>query len=201
MTATKTDHAGARRVGLFGGTFDPVHTGHLVIAESVRELARLDIVIFIPSAVPPHKHYDLMFPAVERYEMLRAAVASNPCFTVSDIELRRSGPSFTIDTIREMKTHYPGDTELFFIVGRDNLYEIEQWKDPQAIVEECTILAADRDCHSGHAIPSWLEERITTVASPLVNISSTDIRQRIAEQRSIRYLVPDSVCDMIPSSR
>ncbi|MFC1490951.1 nicotinate-nucleotide adenylyltransferase [Candidatus Latescibacterota bacterium] len=133
----------AKKIGIFGGTFDPVHNGHIIIAEKVREHAGLDIIIFIPSANPPHKHHILMFSPQKRYEMLKDAISGNPRFIISDIEIKRGGTSYTIDTLYGIKKELPRDAELFFIVGKDNLYEIELWKNPQEIIDECTILVAE----------------------------------------------------------
>ena len=113
-----------KKIGLFGGTFDPVHTGHLIIAETLREKASLNDVIFIPSAQPPHKHQELMFDAEQRFTMLKDAIKDNPGFLVSDIEMKREGPSYTIDTLREFKAKVSPAVELFFIVGKDNLYDV-----------------------------------------------------------------------------
>jgi len=190
-----------KRVGLFGGTFDPVHQGHLIIAEFLREKASLNRIVFVPSAHPPHKYSEQMFDAPRRYAMLEKAVSGNPCFFVSDIEMKRGGPSYTIDTIREMKASLGEETEILFIVGRDNLGEIETWKEPQRIVSECRLLVADRICDSPFDIPGWLKGQFELVKSPLIQISSTDIRRRILEGRSIRYLVPDAILNMIESSR
>ena len=186
-----------KKIGLFGGTFDPVHNGHLIIAESIREQAGLDIVIFIPSANPPHKHHELMFNAEQRFRMLSDAVRNNPGFSISDIEMQREGPSFTIDTIREIKAGLSPETQLSFIVGKDNLYELQTWKETKAILEECTVLAADRICEKKLDIPDWLSSKVIFVKVPLIEISSSEIRKRIGEGKSIRYFVPDSVADMI----
>ena len=186
-----------KRIGLFGGTFDPVHTGHLIIAETVCEQANLDVVMFIPSANPPHKNRELMFDADQRFRMLSEAIKDNPNFIVSDIEMQREGPSFTIDTIRKIKDDLPPETELSFVVGRDNLYEMETWKETEAILEECTILVADRICGKKGDIPDWLKKKVVFVKVPLIEISSSEIRKRIREGKSIRYLVPDVVADMI----
>jgi len=188
-----------KRIGLFGGTFDPVHNGHLIIAESVREQQELDEVIFIPSASPPHKHHILMFGAEERFRLLAESVRDNPYFSVSDIEMRRKGPSFTIDTIREIRAGLGAGTELFFILGRDNLYELETWKETTSILDECTILVANRIWASERPIPGWLESRVVTVTVPLIAISSSDVRTRIREGKSVRYLVPEPVLDAIKS--
>ena len=186
-----------KKIGLFGGTFDPIHQGHLIIAEEVRRQAGLDMVLFIPSARPPHKHYDLMFTSRERYDMIDKAIENNPFFRVSDIEMKRDVPSFTIDTLREIKTQVSGGTDLYFIVGKDNLYDIQLWKDPRSIVKECTVLVADRLCERTDAIPPWLEEKVQLVHMPIIDISSTEIRRRISANESIRYIVPEGVVGMI----
>ena len=182
-----------KKIGLFGGTFDPVHIGHLIIAETVLEQSGLDMVMFIPSARPPHKHHELMFTAHQRLKMLSEAIKDNPNLVVSDIEMKREGPSYTIDTIREIKAALPSGTELSFIVGKDNLYEMETWKDPHAIIEECTILVADRICEKKCDIPDWLKTKVKMVNVPLIEISSSEIRNRIREGKSIRYMVPEVV--------
>ncbi|MCD6308451.1 MAG: nicotinate-nucleotide adenylyltransferase [Candidatus Latescibacteria bacterium] len=189
----------ARRIGIFGGTFDPVHNGHLIIAAALHERAGLDTVLFVPSARPPHKGSDIRFSAEERLHMLMLAVEGDPRFSISDIELRREGPSYTIDTIREIKRSLDNDTDVLFIVGMDNLYEIGMWKDPKGIVDECRILAARRVCDADGDVPEWLMRRVTVVDAPLVEISSSDIRKRLREGRSIRYLVPGVVRKAIES--
>jgi len=186
-----------KQIGLFGGTFDPVHVGHLIIAQSVLEQLSLDTVLFIPSAHPPHKRADIMFSPEERFSMLARAVQGNPHFRVSDIEMNRRGPSYTIDTIRQIKSTMSGDTALSFIIGRDNLFEISTWKEPRAIIGECRIIVADRPVGAADPIPDWLVDSIVLVRVPLIEISSSDIRARIRTGRSIRYLVPDAVLDMI----
>ncbi len=182
-----------KKIGLFGGTFDPVHIGHLIIADSVRELKNLDTVIFIPSASPPHKSRDIFFTADERYRMLFAAVQDDPGFIVSDVEMKRGGISFTIDTIREIKASLPAETELSFILGMDNLYELTTWKDLHEIVHECRLLVAKRVCNKSGEIPEWLEKNCEMIDVPLIGISSSDIRRRISKGKSIRHLVPDAV--------
>jgi nicotinate-nucleotide adenylyltransferase len=185
------------RIGLFGGTFDPVHHGHLIIAQAASEHLELDRMMFIPSARPPHKGQDVMFTPDERFRFLTLAVAGNPLFTVSDIEMQRRGPSYTIDTIRELKTALSPDTECFFLVGMDNLYEMETWKDPRGILDACTVAAAGRACGSERTVPYWIAGRVKRIPTPVIDISSSFIRTRIREGRSIRYLVPDAVADEI----
>lgn len=187
-----------KHVGLFGGTFDPVHIGHIIIADLVADSARLDTVVFIPSARPPHKGAsELMFTAEQRFSMLEQSVSGDPRFIVSDIEMRRTGPSFTIDTIREMKQSLPPDTDIRFIVGMDNLYEISMWKSPREIIRECPIIAARRDCDAKGVLPDWLMEHVEIVDVPLIGVSSSDIRRRIQEGSSIRYLVPGPVLEAV----
>lgn len=191
-----------KKIGLFGGTFDPVHIGHIIIAELVAESINLDSVVFIPSARPPHKgSNDIMFTAEERLYLLSLATDNNPRFSVSDIELRREGPSYTIDTIRQMKASLPPSSEICFIVGIDNLYEMKYWKAPKEILEECRLIAAKRVCDSTGIIPAWVLERVEIVDVPLIGVSSTDIRQRIRSGQSIRYQVPDPVYDAIMNNR
>jgi len=189
----------ARRIGIFGGTFDPVHNGPLIIADALHERAGLDKVLFVPSARPPHKGSEIRFSAEERLHMLMLAIDGDPRFSVSDIELRREGPSYTIDTIRENKRSLGGGTEVLFIVGMDNLYEIGMWKNPKGIVDECRILAARRVCDIDGKVPEWLMKRVIVVDAPLVEISSSDIKKRLREGRSIRYLVPEVVRKAIAS--
>jgi len=186
------------RVGLFGGTFDPLHTGHMIIADVVAENEKLDTVMFIPSARPPHKGAkDMMFSADERYRMLSRAIEGNPKFALSDIEMRREGPSYTIDTIRDMRAALPPETDISFIVGMDNLFDIKLWKDPREIVSECRIIAARRICDTTGDIPDWLTGNVKIVDVPLIELSSSDIRRRIREKRSYRYMVPDAVAEEI----
>jgi len=187
-------------IGLFGGTFDPVHIGHILIAEQIAEQKGLESVIFIPSARPPHKRPNgIMFTADERLAMLKLATGGNPRFSVSDIEIKREGPSYTIDTIRQMKASFPEPVDLCFIVGIDNLYEIQFWKNPESIIDECRLVAAKRPCDEAGAVPEWLKDRVEIVDVPLIDVSSSDIRQRLRNGRSIRYLVPDAVYDYIMS--
>ena len=189
--------ANIERIGLFGGTFDPVHCGHLIVAQAVLEEIPLDRLIFIPSANPPHKGGEIMFDAVSRLRFLELAAGGDPRFSVSDIELNRSGPSYTIDTIREIRKSLPDGAEIFFIVGKDNLAEMESWKDPLSIFDSSTVAVAERSFGSGRPAPPWIAERILPVRTPVVDISSSDIRRRLREGTSIRYLVPDAVREAI----
>ncbi len=188
------------RIGIFGGTFDPVHNGHLIVARAVLESENLDRMVFVPSARPPHKGGDIMFDASERMRFLGLAMRGIPGFEVSSLELDREGPSYTIDTLREFTASYPLGTGLFFVVGRDNISEIETWKDPKGILDACTVLVADRSCRASGA-PAWVEERVRFVRTPVIDISSSDIRKRLRDGLTIRHLVPDAVADEIERSR
>jgi nicotinate-nucleotide adenylyltransferase len=186
------------RIGVFGGTFDPVHLGHLIFAEQAREQARLDRVLFVPAARPPHKLAQPMTPFVRRSEMLALATAGQPAFRVDELEKDRPGPSYTADTLADLKAR-EGGAELFLLLGSDCLPDLAGWHEPQRIFELATILVMAR--------PGWAIEsassipKIQKIDAPLVDISSRDLRQRVAAARTIRYLVPAAVDAYIASHR
>ncbi|HOP74003.1 MAG TPA: nicotinate-nucleotide adenylyltransferase [Bacillota bacterium] len=189
--------------GIIGGTFDPIHFGHLILAEKAREAFNLTKVVFVPAAVPPHKIGEVATPAEIRLQMVQLAVADNPCFEVSRVELDREGPSYTVDTIRQLKQQGHGD-EAAFIMGFDSLLELHSWKNYRELLEEAKIITAFRP---GYPIlkneaewPKFLlpyRERILLLEAPLLEISSTWLRVEMMYGRSIRYLVPDPVCEFI----
>jgi nicotinate-nucleotide adenylyltransferase len=178
------------RVGVFGGTFDPVHLGHLILAEQCREQARLDRVLFVLAPRPPHKQDKAITPYHHRRTMLELAIAGYPAFQVSDLERDRTGPSYTIDTLRELKRQQPGD-EFFLLVGSDSLRDLPTWREPAQIAELAALLVAERPEFPlpGDAGPFHLK----LVAMPLIQISSTELRQRVSTGHSIRYLTPRAV--------
>jgi len=187
-----------------GGTFDPIHLAHLVTAEAAVEQFGLDRVIFIPTGSPPHKQGHPVTPAEHRYNMVVLATRSNPRFEVSRVELERDGPSYTVDTLAEMKRRLPPGTRLFFITGADAIIEIETWRDPERLFSLCQFIAAHRPGFPVHFIQEGLRQleerfgcRILEVDAPALEVSSTDIRRRVRESRSIRYLVPEAVEDYI----
>jgi nicotinate-nucleotide adenylyltransferase len=180
-----------------GGTFDPPHLGHLVVAEQVREEAELDEVIFVPARIPPHKTGEGMLDAELRRELVEIAVRGNPRFRVSDVELRREGPSYTIDTVDALRRERGPGTDLFLIVGADNVHELGSWKDPAALLEKCTLLVATRPGFDVAELPSWISQRARVVAVAGIAISSREIRDRLRNGRTVRYLVPDAVLDVI----
>lgn len=186
-----------RRIGLMGGTFDPIHHGHLVVAEEARERFGLERVIFVPNRQPPHKKDYQVTDAEHRYNMCLLATADNPHFTVSREEIDRPGPSYTIDTIRAFRAQLGPETELYFITGADAVLEILTWRSPDAILSECHVVAAHRPGFDLSRLEPVLgrerAHKVQALAIPALDISSTDIRRRVAEGRSIRYLTPQAV--------
>jgi nicotinate-nucleotide adenylyltransferase len=188
------------KLGIFGGTFDPVHLGHLIVAEAVRESAGLDRIIFIPAMIPPHKTAAPVTSATHRLAMLREAVRSNAFFQVSDVEIERGGVSYTVDTLRQLKT-LNADDEIYLLIGADNLREFQSWKDPGEIVKRATIIVMNRPGfaaepgdapYPGHSIPCQV---------PSIDISATEIRRRVQKGLTISYLVPAAVARYIEKHR
>jgi nicotinate-nucleotide adenylyltransferase len=189
------------RVGVFGGTFDPIHLGHLILAEQCREQARLDQVLFVPAALPPHKQQQPLTPFSHRVEMLALAVSGHPPFRIEEMEKDRPGPSYTVDTLAELRRQRPGD-ELFFMIGSDSLHDMPLWHEPKRILEMVTLLVvarADWPTFSAREFEASLQFshdfplRYQVVEAPLITLSSRDIRRRISEKRSVRYMIPRAV--------
>ena len=192
-----------RRLGVMGGTFDPIHYGHLIAAERAREEMALDEVLFIPSGTPPHKSNDGVAPSIDRYRMIGLAIASNDRYRLSDMEITRGGASYTVDTLRAL-LDMDKDVQLYFITGADAILEIATWKDPGEILKMCRFIAVSRPGYSLDGI--WKvagafindpERSITGLSIPGMDISSTEIRERVREGKSIKYLLPDDVIDFI----
>lgn len=190
-----------------GGTFNPIHHGHLVTAQEALDQFRLDRVIFIPTGNPPHKIEDRLAGAEDRYLMTVIATSSNSRFFVSRIEIDRQGKSYTIDTLRELRKEYAGSPDLYFITGADAILEILTWRKPDEIVHLCKFIAATRPGYDLSPIKE-LKDRlfdnqddanghIFNMEIPALAISSTDIRKRIIEGRAIDYLVPEGVSNYI----
>ncbi len=190
------------RLGILGGTFDPPHLGHLVLAEEARWRLALDSILFVPAGDPWRKEGRGVTPAADRLQMTRLATADNPAFQVSDREVRRSGPSFTAETLAALHAERPQD-ELFFIVGEDALHDLPNWHDPAAIVDLAWLAVAPRGGWSEaraaelERVAPGIKNRIVPVLMPAIEISATDIRRRVAAGDSIRYLVPAPVEDYI----
>lgn len=179
------------RIGIFGGTFDPVHLGHLIVAEQAREQAGLDQVWFMPAARPPHKLDRPLTLFEHRYEMLRLAVAGHDPFVISDLENRLPAPNYTVQTLRHLHQERPGE-QWFLLLGADSLAEFPTWYLPYEIIQLATLLVVGRP---GYPSTGTLAKPFPfqTIEVPLMEISSTDIRRRVREGRSIRYLVPRAV--------
>lgn len=185
------------RLGIMGGTFDPIHIGHLILGEQAWEALGLDKVLFITAGQPPHKPGAVEAEAVHRYNMVRLAVQDNEHFECSRIELDRPGPSYTIDTIRQILGLYGENTRVYLLVGADEAREFMTWRDPYGIKELSTIVVANRPGYPISEVLAALPPDFASAVKPLeipgVDISSTDVRARIKLGCSIRYLVPGAV--------
>lgn len=180
-------------IGLIGGTFDPIHIAHLVIAEEALEALSLREVVFVPAARPPHKGDVCVTPVEDRLEMVRLAIEGNPRLTLSDIEARRETPSYTIDTIREVRAGLDADEEIYFIIGADSLVEFFTWKEPEELLDSCMFVVVPRPGVSmGDADPR-IREKVIVLDAPELSVASRDIRERVRHGRTIRYLVPAEV--------
>ncbi len=181
------------RIGIFGGTFDPPHLGHLIAAEEIRQDFSLQKIFFVPSARPPHKLDLLLTGAACRLEMTSLATRDNPGFAVSDVEIQRPGPSYTVDTIGEFKKRYGSDIEIYFIMGADSIFEIRTWKNPEVLFQLCKVIVTSRPGFPLDEVDTDLRNKVTLAEITHIDISSTDIRRRVREGKSIRYFVPGQV--------
>jgi nicotinate-nucleotide adenylyltransferase len=187
-------------VGIFGGTFDPVHLGHLILAEQCRDQVGLDQVLFIPSARPPHKQSQTLTPFEKRVEMLALAISGQSAFRVDEMEKDRPGLSYTVDTLRLLKERL-AEPEMYLILGSDSLADLPGWHDPCGILRLATLLIVARPGWETPSIDALRQAlncgevpvRMEMVQAPLIDIASRDLRQRVAAGRSIRYLVPRAV--------
>ena len=177
-----------------GGTFNPIHYAHLISAEQVRTGLGYDEILFIPSARPPHKVADAdIIEPEHRYQMVLLAIAENPYFEVSRIELERAGPSYTIETLKVLKELYGETTELAWIIGADSLIEYRIWKDFDKVLERCVMIATTRPNYDLNRVPLEIRKKVTTFPITGVDISATVIRERVRKGLSIQYLVPARV--------
>ncbi|HVH12126.1 MAG TPA: nicotinate-nucleotide adenylyltransferase [Longimicrobium sp.] len=183
------------RLGVYGGAYDPPHLGHLVAASDACEALGLDRLLWIPSAVHPLK--PVRTAADVRLEMVRAAVAGDGRFVADGLELQRAGPSYTVDTLRELRAREP-EAELFFLTGADNLRELPRWREPGEIARLATLAVLGR---AGEMLPPDPPLSAVAVTVTRVDVSSTDIRRRVAAGQSIRYLVPEAVRAVIERER
>ncbi len=188
-----------KRVGIMGGTFNPVHMAHLILAENAYRAFDLDEVMFLPNGDPPHKTDLIITPASDRVAMLEAAVKDIPYFRVDDMEIKRQGLSYTSDTLQDLNRCHP-DKEYYFIMGADSVFQIESWHEPMTVMNNCIILAAIRDQVSQEDFDKqieYLKEKyhadIRKMDIPDLEISSSNLRERVSEGKPIRFMVPDSV--------
>ena len=192
-------------IGVLGGTFDPIHIGHLILAEEARVKLKFKEVLFVPAGQPWLKANRTITPAVHRVEMVRRAIADNPHFKLCTLEVEREGPSYTVDTITMLQKKLGSEANLFFILGRDTLSGLSLWKEPKRLVEMCHLVVAPRlgsgDLRDLEASMPWLPSRIIQLDMPIIGISSSEIRQRIAQGLSIHYLVPEAVEQYIKEQR
>lgn len=217
LSALSTQHLASTRLGLLGGSFNPIHHGHLGIARQALEKLQLDRMLFIPTGDPPHKRDGSLAPAKDRYEMVRLAIADTPAFAISDIEVKRTGKSYSIDTVRELQRQYGPSTELFFLIGLDAFLDFPSWREPQALLKACRFVVISRPGHSFQslaslsmlpktdphalvqldsggatrldiAIPSC--PGIICLPLPPCSTSASDIRQRIKRGMALANLLP-----------
>jgi nicotinate-nucleotide adenylyltransferase len=200
MRHMEEPHSGSR-IGILGGTFNPIHMGHLILAQGAMETFELGTVLFVPCANPPHKRDRALVAAEHRVAMLQGAIESDPRFELCDIEIRRGGVSYAIDTVAELYKLYRG-AELYFIIGADTLPELHLWKDIYSLLPLCRFISFARHGFEPamlspdalHLDPPWPRKLLRNlVPARRIDISSSDIRHRIAEGLSARYLVPESV--------
>ena len=201
------------KVGILGGTFDPIHIGHLIVAEEARTSLGLQEVLFVPAGQPWLKRDRDVSPAVQRVEMVRRAIGDNPSFRLSVIEVERSGPSYTVDTLNTLREEMGSEASFFFMLGSDVLAELHLWKEPQTLIQLCRLVVLPRHVrgdaaasaseelrHLETAIPGLLD-RVIELDMPVIGISSSVIRQRVSKDLSIRYLVPPGVAAYIAEQK
>ena len=190
------------RVGVFGGTFDPIHIGHLVSAEEARVELKLERVVFVPAGLPPHKLDHVMSPVEHRLAMVELAIASNPHFAVSRVDIDRFGPCYTVDTIELLRDEWGPGVEIYFIMGSDSLLDILTWHNPRRLIRLCRFAVVSRpgyqvDLDELDALLPGLASRVQMLNAPELAISSTNIQRRVREGLSIKYQVPEAVEDYI----
>lgn len=183
---------------LFGGTFDPPHFGHLIVAQTIFEAEHFDQIVFVPAHIPPHKKERKISSIDNRMKMLQIAIQDNPNFSISDIEIKRGGISYSLETIKAFKKEARIKTEdLFYLIGSDSLKQFHGWKNPKEILNECRLIVAIRPGFRPSDIPNWILAKIQFANIPRVEISSTQIRQRWGVNKTIRYMVTQPVWEFI----
>ena len=187
-----------RRIGVIGGTFDPIHYGHLAAAEEARVRVNLERVLFVVARVPPHKLDEEVTLAEHRLAMVSLAIASNPYFEVSTVDMERPGPSYTVDTISILQEQSGQETELYFIMGMDSLAELPAWHEPQRLIRLCRLVAVKRpgfqmDLDQLEASLPGISSQVQIIDMPEVDISSTELQERVRDGLPIKYQVPEEV--------
>ena len=185
------------KIAIMGGTFNPIHIGHLISAEQVHDHFGFDIVIFVPAAIPPHKSGPDIIDPIHRYNMTALAIEGNPHFQISRIELERGGTSYTIDTVREFKRRYGERSHFAWIIGSDLLPTLPTWKDYEELLEICQMIVTIRPGYEPKGVPEEILKKVTLFKITAVDISSSEIRRRVREGKSIKYLVPPKVEEYI----
>lgn len=179
---------------LFGGTFDPPHFGHLIVAQTIFEAEHFDKIVFVPAHIPPHKMERKISSVSLRLDMLKMATMDNPNFEISDIELKRGGISYSLETIQTYKEQTGlGGEDLYYLIGSDSLKQFQAWQNPKAILEECQLIVAIRPGFRPSDIPNWILAKVQFANIPRIEISSTQIRARWVEDKTIRYMVTQPV--------
>ena len=183
---------------LFSGTFDPPHFGHLIVAQTIFEAEHFDQIVFVPANIPPHKRESKISSVDLRIEMLKIATKDNPNFFISDIDIKRGGISYSLDSIRLYKKEVDIDTkDLYYLIGSDSLKQFHTWKNPKEILEECRLIVAIRPGFRPSDIPNWILAKIQFANIPRIEISSTQIRERWVDDKTIRYMVTQPVWEFI----
>jgi|TARA_B100001105_G_scaffold48052_1_gene36115 nicotinate-nucleotide adenylyltransferase len=183
---------------LFGGTFDPPHFGHLIVAQTIFEAEHFDKIVFVPAHIPPHKMERKISSVSLRLDMLKMATMDNPNFEISDIELKRGGISYSLETIQTYKEQTGlGGEDLYYLIGSDSLKQFQAWQNPKAILEECQLIVAIRPGFRPSDIPNWILAKVQFANIPRIEISSTQIRARWVEDKTIRYMVTQPVWTFI----
>jgi len=181
------------KIGIFGGSFNPIHLGHLIFAQEALHQYQLDKIIFIPTSNPPHKDPAELIGGHHRLKMVELAIHENSRFEVSDVELKREGKSYTIDTLEALQKEKNGNAEFFLLVGMDMLSEIFTWKEAEKLINLCWFLGAPRHGYSWELLDDRMKRRVKLVEMPIIDIAARTIRYRIRNNQPVRYWVPESV--------
>jgi nicotinate-nucleotide adenylyltransferase len=180
-----------KKIGLFGGTFDPIHTGHLIVGEIIRDTLNLEQIIFIPAKKHPFKDNNFIADETHRYNMIQLAIKDNEYLEVSDIELKSEGTSYTINTVQRFRNEYiEPEVDIYFLMGMDNLNQFHLWKEPDELMRKCKVVVFSRPGFKPPVEAEKYLNSIQTIQIPLLEISSTQIRNRIKTNQTVRYLVP-----------